>query len=157
MNLKELKIEEITNLENYYNIFGDISFFESNDLLVNDYTSFIYDDVERCNRKTIKNYLALINLLFDNFDYIVLEVSAQLSIIDRIKTSLMPKYEEYREEVESYDDSSTNNWAADWEAKQDYQRAYNRLNSLQGIKNDLDEIYNKLVMKLDDELNTRKH
>ena len=150
MDLKNLKVNEIKNLHEYHNVFGNFNFFESNNLLANEDTSFPNADVDHCNRKQIENYLALINKLFDSEDYITFEISAQLQIFDMMLDSLEPVLAHCSKEVSENEYVPSRNGNADSEAWKDYSAALQRYNLVADIKMEIDKLYPKLSNKLDE-------
>ena len=150
MDLKNLNVNEIKNLHEYHNVFGNFNFFESNNLLANEDTSFPNADVDHCNRTQINNYLALVNKLFDTQDYITFEISAQLQILDMMLDSLEPVLADLFKEVKANEYEPSGRSDVDGEAQRDYSAALQRYNLVADIKMEISKLYTKLSDKLEE-------
>lgn len=153
MDLRNLKVEEIKDLKEYYNVFGNLPFFEENNLMVTRDTAAIFHTAPICNRDAIFNYLKLVNLLFDKFDYMPIEIGAQLGIIDSMLESLDIVLDKYLEEDRYYSDSSNADSKGLSEFRDESGDNSNRIYYLNTIKKELLPLKEKLLLKLDDDIN----
>ena len=150
MDLKNLKVNEIKDLNEYHNVFGSFDFFEKSNLLINERTSFPYAGADNCNRTEINNYLALVNKLFDTQDYITFEISAQLQILDMMLDSLEPVLADLSKEVKANEYEPSGRSDVDGEAQRDYSAALQRYNLVADIKMEISKLYTKLSDKLEE-------
>ena len=149
MNFRDLKVKDIKDLSVYYNIFADISLFENSNLRVDYYTSFPDASVEHCNRISINNYLDLIQQLVNNYEYIPLEISAQIAILDIMLKSLEPEYQRLDEEVKANEYTGNGNGIGDWENERDYSRARQKFDLIADIRIKIISLNRLLEDKLD--------
>ncbi len=150
MDLRNLKVDEIKNLHEYHNVFGNFNLIEQNNLLVNEDTAIPNQEIERCNRLQIKNYLKLIKKLFDSEEYITFEVSAQLQIFDMMLESITPVLSVLSKELAENEYVPSGRSDVDSEAWKDYSAALQRYGLVADIKQDIDGLYPKLSNKLDE-------
>lgn len=152
MDLRNLKVDEIKNLEEYKTIFADYNFFDQNNLHIVDGTFAVYKEAKVCNRVQLDNYLKLITILFRSFEYFEFEIRMQVGIIDTMLSEVSAYYETFKAEVDSYTGKTGINWAEDEDNEADYRRSSVNLDIASHYKTSLTELMKELVSKLDNPL-----